>query len=122
MIAHGHPHQGTHGFPLTACGDDHKLIVGDTIALIDIHQHPIWNMQIPKFRGNVHYVHHATACNANPTLISLGCIDDLLNPVDVRGKRCHNNPLLSLPEDLIEGIAHCSLTHGEARPLCVGTI
>ena len=61
VVAVGHPRQRGHRLALRAGGDEHDLVVGEVVELLDVDEHAVGHVEVAEVGGDAHVAHHRAA-------------------------------------------------------------
>ena len=115
-----HPVQRGHCFALTACGYNHRTVFRLGFDLFQIHQDALRNVHIPQDHGCPKDIFHAASRHGYLAVILGRNIDNLLQAMDIGGKRGDDNPLVAVQKQLVKALPHLALRRGMSRSLHVG--
>ena len=119
----GHARQRTQRLALAARGDEHDLLGGIFVDLLDVDHRALGRVQIAQLMRHGRVVHHAAPRDGHLAPRRHGKIDDLLDAVHVRGERGDDDALfLRAAEQARKALAHLVLRGGETRALGVRRI
>ena len=93
MAVHCHTSQSGHRFALAARGNQNDPFIWEAVHFININQHTLRDFQISHLQSDVDNIHHTSAEYGNLSVAPLCIVYNLLNPVDIRGESCNDNPL-----------------------------
>ena len=102
MSAVGNPRQGGHRFALRAGSHVHAAFGGQGIDVLEVNQHPVRHGHVTGLRGDGHIAFHRPPHQGDLAVRLRGGVQHLLHPVDVGGKRCHDNLAGSVVEYVLE--------------------
>jgi hypothetical protein len=111
--------EGRHWLALRARGEDGYVPIRDPAYLALVHQHRVGQVEVAQVACDLDVPDHRAARHADQPVVHLGGLDDLLDPVDVRGEGGDYYPAFGLLEDLVEGVADHALGGHVAGPLAV---
>ena len=104
VLRESHPIQCGHALALAAGGDDHDLVFGELIDMLDIGHDILRNIHIAQHSGNPEDVFHAPTRDRYLTVVFGRNRDDLLKTMHVRGKGCDDDSLIAAGEKLIKAL------------------
>ena len=87
----GHTGQGCHTFALASGGDNHLLLIGIILHLIQIHQCILGDIDALQLDGGIQDIYHTAAFHSHFTAKFVCRIDDLLYTIHVGCESCHEN-------------------------------
>ena len=122
VLTHSHARQRRHRLALTARRDDDNLIRRIEIDLVDVDNRAFRRGNITHLKGDRDHVHHAAAQHGDLSLVAHRRVDDLLDAVDVRGKRGDDNALLRVMKRFVKRRADRALAGRMPLALRVGTV
>ena len=117
-----HAVKRAHLLALRAGGHDHLLVKGQTLDLVDVHHGVLGDTHIAQIGGDLHNILHAAPRHRDLASARGGCVNDLLNAVDIGGKGGDDDALLAAGEQPLEGLAHNGFAHRIARTLHIGGV
>ena len=89
---------------------------------MDVHHRPLGHFHVAQFRGHLHDVLHAAACDRHLPPAGSGGIQHLLDTVYVGGEGGDDNALVAIGKVALEGSAHGAFRQGVAGTLHVGGV
>ena len=122
MVVVGDARQHRHGLALRARADEHDLVVGQVREVIDGHEHAAGHGEVAEVARDTHVAHHRAPDEGDLAPVLGSRIDDLLDPMHVRGEARHDHPTARPVEDLVQHRRDLALARDEARHLGVGRV
>ena len=122
VIGEGHPVKSGHALALTSGGNDAQPMAWDVADLVQFDQCACRNRHIAKLRSSFDDVFHAAAGYGDFTLILHGCVDDLLDAVNVGCKGSHNDPFRTAVEKFFKSVSDFPLGIGMSCLFHIGRV
>ncbi len=118
----GHAYQSRGGLALTAGTNYDHLLRREPVDLVNRQQHFGRYVEVTQLDGHLDVVDHAASHHADPPMVSLRYLDDLLDARNIGSKSSYNDPPFGLGENALKGLSDLLLRVGIARGLGVGRI
>ena len=118
----GHPGQRGQRLALGAGGDDHHVLRAVVLDVPQLDQGVVRHVQVAEVAGHAHVAQHRSTDVDDLAAVGHCGVQDLLDPVHVRGEAGHDHPLLAGVEDAFQRRGDVALRGGEAGHLGVGRV
>ena len=102
VVAHRHARQCRHRLALAARRDDDHLLHAVVVDLVDVDDRALRRRDVAELQRDVDDVDHAAAEHGDVALVADGCVDDLLDAVDVRRERRDDDAAARIVESAVK--------------------
>src|SRR5215210_2058575 len=118
----GDPAQRSERLALRARRKYDDIRVGDPVDVPLVDHHLLGQVEVAELACDLDVADHGAARDPHEPVVFLGRLDNLTDPVDVRGEGGHDDTALGRLEDLVQRIPHDPLRWHVAGPLRVGRV